>query len=433
MPDNTVYGAGQLVNATNGYPNAYTGEVESFDSAHTLSPTMKTYYNTTLLKNAKPEMVYDQFAKKQVLPKNHGINIEWRKFLTIPVAKKLTEGVIPSGEKFGQIALTDVVDQYGTYAAVSDRLETHAIDPVIQSLAEEMGNSAGNTKNTLQCNDVTAGTSVMYAKNKSGDTETAVSTRAQLDGSAVMTGDLVSRAATWLKRRHAPKIDGVYVCVIHPDVAYDLKKDPTWRDVHTYATPENMFTGELGMLHGVRFVESADNKVFKAEDLTDDSRTLKVGSYSSKVITLATDADNQLTSDQAAALVGRKIVVKSQEFTIASATAYAAAEGSGAATAATITIKETPAVNPSANDVVYPGGGNSVGGNVYASMFIGYEAYGTVDAEGCGLEMIVKTKEQVGGPLDQFGTVGYKMESNGAKILYEERLLRVETSSSYAE
>ena len=46
--------------------------------------------------------------------------------------------------------------------------------------------------------------------------------------------------------------------------------------------------------------------------------------------------------------------------------------------------------------------------------------------------MIIKSKEQVGGPLNQFSTVGYKFETNGATILYPERVLRVMSCSSYS-
>ena len=46
--------------------------------------------------------------------------------------------------------------------------------------------------------------------------------------------------------------------------------------------------------------------------------------------------------------------------------------------------------------------------------------------------MIVKDKGQVGGPLEQFSTIGYKFETNGATILYPERLLRVMSCSSYS-
>ena len=46
--------------------------------------------------------------------------------------------------------------------------------------------------------------------------------------------------------------------------------------------------------------------------------------------------------------------------------------------------------------------------------------------------MIVHDKSEAGGPLDQFSTIGYKFETNGATLLYPERLLRVMSTSSYS-
>ena len=68
----------------------------------------------------------------------------------------------------------------------------------------------------------------------------------------------------------------------------------------------------------------------------------------------------------------------------------------------------------------------------YATYFFGKEAFGIIDPEGGALEMIVKDKNQAGGPLNQFSTIGYKFETNGATILYPERLLRVMSCSSFS-
>ena len=68
----------------------------------------------------------------------------------------------------------------------------------------------------------------------------------------------------------------------------------------------------------------------------------------------------------------------------------------------------------------------------YATIFLGKDAFGILDPEGEGMEMIVKPKEQIGGPLNQFSTIGYKF-CHGAKILYQERMLRVESGSSFGD
>ena len=75
---------------------------------------------------------------------------------------------------------------------------------------------------------------------------------------------------------------------------------------------------------------------------------------------------------------------------------------------------------------------NKAGGVTYATYFFGKDAFGIIDPEGGALQMIVKDKSQVGGPLDQFSTVGYKFETNGATILYTERVLRVMSCSSFS-
>lgn len=130
--------SGTLVNATGNYINAYTGSTTSFDATNTLAGELKTFYDTEMLENARIEMYYAQFAKRQPLPRGRGKVVEWRKWNTFAKADQLTEGVIPTGQKFGMSSKTGAINQYGTYAAVSDILEMRAYDDVILGATEEM-------------------------------------------------------------------------------------------------------------------------------------------------------------------------------------------------------------------------------------------------------------------------------------------------------
>ena len=141
--------AGTLVNTTQNYVNAQTGAVTEFDATNTLSGELKVFYDTELLENARVDMYYAQFAKRQPLPKNRGTTVEWRKWNTFAKANELQEGVIPTGQKFGMSSKTGVIKQYGTYATLSDKLELRAYDPVILGATEEMGASAAETQETL--------------------------------------------------------------------------------------------------------------------------------------------------------------------------------------------------------------------------------------------------------------------------------------------
>ena len=60
--------AGTLVNATGGFVNAHTGAATAFDNSHSLTAELKAFYDTELLENARTELFYAQFAKRQPLP-----------------------------------------------------------------------------------------------------------------------------------------------------------------------------------------------------------------------------------------------------------------------------------------------------------------------------------------------------------------------------
>ena len=341
--------AGTLVNATGNYVNAGTGATIAFEGVNTLAPEMKTFYDTELLENARMELFYAQFAKRQPLPANHHGTVEWRKWNTFARAGKLQEGVIPTGQKFGVTAITGTIDQYGTYTSITDKLELRAYDDVILGATEEMGASAAETQEILIRDALLANTNVMYCDNidaegtvKSTPAAPNAMGAATADGFSILTPAMVNKAVTIMKKNRVPRINGKYYAVIHPSVAHDLRQSKEWIEAHKYAATEELFNGEIGELHGVRFIENVFAPVLKGE--------------------------------------------------------YA----------------------------------NKSGGASYASYFFGKDSFGIIDPEGGALEMIIKDKSEVGGPLNQFSTIGYKFETNGATVLYPERLLRVMSTSTFS-
>ena len=324
-----------------------------------LSQELKAFYDTELLENARAEMIYAQFAKRQPLPANHKGQVEWRKWNTFDRANKLTEGVIPTGQKFGVTTISGSVDQYGTYTTITDKLELRAYDDVILGATEEMSASAAETQEVLIRDALLAGTNVLYCDNVdpatgeiatgSGVVATPTSC-AQMEASAtamsMLTPRMINKAVTILKKNKVPAINGRYYAVIHPSVAFDLRECEGWIEAHKYAAPEELFNGEIGELHGVRFIQNTFAPVLSM-----------VGSTSYK---------------------------------------------------------------------------NKANGVTYATYFFGKDSFGIIDPEGGALEVIVHDKGEIGGPLDQFSTIGYKFETNGATILYPERLLRVMSCSSFS-
>lgn len=267
--------AGTLVNATSGYVNAYEGTKEEFAGVNTLAPGMKSYYNTTLLQNARDTFIYQQLGLVQPLPENHGMTVEWRKMNTLPDCKQLQEAVIPVGEKLGQSSLTVEIAEYGMYVTVSKWVDLHHIDPILQAATEELGATGGRTYEKLIRNVLSGNTNVIYADvyDADGNYVSTPQTREELkealnDGNtANLTPDMIAKAVTVLNKANAPKFSGTeYLCVVNPSNVYDLRKHPDWIDAHKYAHPEEIYNGEIGKLHSARFVETNLSPIIKGED-----------------------------------------------------------------------------------------------------------------------------------------------------------------------
>lgn len=439
--------AGSLVNATGQYVNAYTGEGTQFSGTNTLSPGMKTYYDTAMLENAKSKYYFAQFGRKQPLPPNNGVTVEWRKWNVLPNAGMLTEGVIPEGVKMGETSIIGHISQHGMYVAMSDLVKLHLVDDILQGAAEGLGESAGRTTDTLIRNELMKGLNVMYADTLDSSGVYSSTPKGRWGMTAAnnrLTPDMINQAVTTLKKFEAPTIDGKYIAIIHPSVADDLRTyRDLWTDLHRYAATREIFNGEIGELHGVRFIESNRAKIWTGKKLAAVNRYLTLAQNG------ATSEDSTATAPDGGVTSTNKLTIT--ETPTADLVGRLVHANDGGTYVGTFKILGIDATNkylwidkdlgftPAAEgaDKLYPGEGaaesTSVPGSsaVYATLFLGRDAYGLIDPSGGGLEMIFKSADQAGGPLNQFSTAGYKF-SGGTKILYEERMVRIESCSRYS-
>ena len=217
---------------------------------------MKTFYSDYLIDNATPKLVHDQFGQKHPIPKNGGKTIQFRKYS--PFAKALTplqEGVTPNGTPLDNTTITAEVNQYGAYTRVSDVLTLTAVDNQIAEANVLLGNQAGETLDTITREVLVGGKNVQYAG--------GVSARSALGADNKLTVEECFKAARFLKTQKAKKINGYFVAIIHPDVAYDLMRSAEWVSANQYAGSTALFEGEIGRMAGIRFVETTEAKIFE--------------------------------------------------------------------------------------------------------------------------------------------------------------------------
>lgn len=379
-----------------------------------LSPEMKTYYDMNLIDEAEAQLVHDQFGQERDIPKNGGKVIEFRKFAPLNKAlEPLTEGVTPDGNNLTVTSMTAEVSQYGDYIVQSDVLELTALDNTILEATKLLGRQAGLTLDTVTRNILQSGTNVSFASKWSGTTETEVTKRSDLDSTSILKVDTVQQVVAKLRACNAPTINGKYVAIIHPYVAYDLMRDPEWIDAHKYAQPENLYTGEIGEIAGVRFVQTTEAKIYgPAMGLLINY----VAGYTGAITSVAFDGTLEGETVAEDALIGKYIRLNG----------VAALITDNTTTAITFASTNFGAVADNTKIEI----ADCAAGAVFGSLFLADGAYGKTKISGGGLETIVKQKGSAGtgDPLDQRSSVGWKAIKT-AKILIPDYLVRVESVS----
>lgn len=381
----------------------------------------KTFYDRQLLESARTRFVHAKFGQMRPIPRNSGKRVEfrrWNLFDANAAMKALEEGVTPSGQSLSQSNVEALVSQYGAYVEVSDLLDMTGYDQVITESAELLGEQLGTVVEWVTRDAMNAGNNVQRAGGKT--------TRAALTADDKLAVDEIRKAVRTLKRAKArPFCEDErkphFICICSPDATYDLQNDALWQDVSKYSNAEAIYSGEIGRLFGVVFVESTEAKVFRQSVWNKVSEA--TSSSTSFVLKNApTEAEAAYLSRE-----DNPIRIGEASYTIAGFDP----------SSNTVTLKETASL--AADAIVYSEDAGALDPetktamDVHSTLIFGKDAYGVVDVAGSGaLQIIIKPHGSAGtqDPLDQRATVGAKVAAYTAVILNELWLLRIEHAVS---
>ena len=388
-------------------------------TANTASTTKlnKTFYDRQLLESAKTRFVHAKYGQKRPIPRNSGKRVEFRKwnlFDANDAVEALQEGVTPTGQALSQSNVEVEVAQYGAYVEVSDLLDMTGYDQVISESAELLGEQLGTVVEWVTRDAMNAGTNVQYANGKTS--------RGAITASDKLTVAEIRKAVRTLKKAKARPFGEEgrkphFICICSPEATFDLQSDALWQDVSKYSCAEAIYSGEIGRLFGVVFVESTEAKVF-TQSVLNKVNASTTSSASFVLKNAPTDAEIAYLST-----AGNKLMIGSNEHTIASFDAAAN------------TVTLTAAASLTADAIVYSMDAGEVdsttkaGVDVHSTLIFGKDAYGMVDVAGSGaLQIIIKPHGSAGtsDPLDQRATVGAKVAAYAAKILNELWIIRIE-------
>ncbi len=380
----------------------------------------KQFYDKKLLETAKTRLIHASFGQKRSIPRHGGKRVEFRKYdLFTPDADALTlqEGVTPDGQSLTQSKVEAEVGQYGAYVEVSDLLDLTAYDEVLADSAELLGEQLGTVIEWVTRDAMCATTNVQYAN---GGTK-----RGDLEPTDVLTVDEIRKAVRTLKKNKARMFtsaeDGSvrrphFVCICSPDATYDLQNDPLWQDVSKYSNAEQIYSGEIGRLFGVVFVESTEAKVYKQSFYN----TASAAGDATDRVTFATEPTE--SEKKYLSVRGNPICLGGETYTISS---YDEATN-------TLVLNED--VTFSEGDAFYTDDAGKADAahkesDVHATLVFGADSYGVIDVDGSGtMETIIKPhgSEGSGDPLNQRATVGAKVAAYAAKVLNPLWIVRIE-------
>ncbi len=231
-----------------------------------IDPAVSTFYDRVLLKRALPYLVHGLFGQKRPLPSKSGTSVKFRKYTALPKATTpLTEGVTPTAEQLSKTDISATPNQYGQFVEISDKVSMVVEDPVLTEASVLLGESAGQTLDTIYRDILNAGTYVWNA----GE----VATRADIITKVTATDlDKVLRALRNNKAKYWNKnikaSDGVstqairasYYAIVHPNMTYDLEGITGFISVANYPKPETAHENEIGSYKNLRFIETTEAK-----------------------------------------------------------------------------------------------------------------------------------------------------------------------------
>ncbi|MDR2416323.1 MAG: N4-gp56 family major capsid protein [Candidatus Peribacteria bacterium] len=239
----------------------FTGTSTANITASGSQPVLQNYLHNYFLKNYTTKNRFRQLGKAPISSVGYKTISRARmdRDLSTEADAVLTEGVPPSDTILPARLVTVTPIQYGKVSTISDVLIAMSKLDIVKETLANLADNAHRIIDSVIQNELLANmVNVRYAG--------GVASRAALTSNSVINIVDISVLRTFLSQKGAPTYDAdKYLAIIDDNVAHDLRMATgtnTWVDVHKYTSfgIKNIYTGEIGSLHGVRFLTSNNLK-----------------------------------------------------------------------------------------------------------------------------------------------------------------------------
>jgi N4-gp56 family major capsid protein len=157
------------------------------------------------------------------------------------------------------------INEYGNAVTTTERLALESLSAIDPAVADMLAYNQRDSLDAIVYNVLVNPATGRYTGASAAD-ETVVNglDKTALATSTIQAADIRKAVAKLRGASVQPKDGSNYVGLLHPDVSYDLRTEAAangsnvWQQPHTYteAGVGNIWSGEIGVYEGVKFIES---------------------------------------------------------------------------------------------------------------------------------------------------------------------------------
>ena len=253
----------------------------------TVSQAMKNrYYDKLFLKIAESKLVHKQLGQlnRKIEQGEGGYGsgaVYWTRWTNLPlVTAGQGEGVPTTAVSMTATNVTGTTAQFDAAVSISDILAYVSFGDVMKESISRLAYNAGLSIDTVVRGEIT----------NSGTAQAATGVYwSAVPATGVLSISEIKKAVRSLRRNDAMELtDGYFAAVVHPDALYDLMTDTTtggWIDANKYtdAQVQSLLKGEVGKMHGVRFLETSNGRVRGSSYATTSAVVASASLYISSV------------------------------------------------------------------------------------------------------------------------------------------------------
>lgn len=216
---------------------------------------VRIVYSKDIEFKALPIMRFAQFARvKTELGTQPGLTIQMMTYNNLNKGGVLTEGVRMGTQALSSTMKSLTVGERGNAVAVSELALKASFTDIMADATTLLARDMALVLDIELRDTALTTTFTIFGRATAG---VKIAERAEILAANYLSTASIKDAVEILATNNAPKFMGnYYICFIHPHQSRVLRDDLAWIEASKYGAPDQLFTGEIGRIDDVRFIET---------------------------------------------------------------------------------------------------------------------------------------------------------------------------------